>query len=46
MVKRVFNEYYLETYLLCELRNANNFHSLEAVDRVSDPQLPVNENSN
>ena len=28
------------------LSNLNNFHSIEVVDRVSDPQLQVGENSN
>ena len=40
------NQQYLKTVLLTSiLSNQNNFHSLEVVDRVSETQLQVGENS-
>ena len=41
--KRDINQQDFKTSILS---NLNNFHSLEAVDRVSKTQLQVSENSN
>ena len=35
----------LSFWLTCILSNLNNFHSLEVVDRVSETQLQMSENS-
>ena len=43
-MKYDINQQYLKTVIL--LSNLNNFHSLEVVDRVSEAQLQVGENSN
>ena len=40
-IKCDINQHYLKTIL----SNLNNFHSLEVVDRVSETQLYVGENS-
>ena len=44
-IKWDINQQYLKTDDL-HLSNLNNFHSLEVVDRVSETQLQVGENSN
>ena len=43
-VKCDINQQYLKTVDL-HFANLNNFHSLEVVDRVSETQLQVGENS-
>ena len=43
-IKSSINQYYL-AQLTAILSNLNNFHSLEVVDRVSETQLQVGENS-
>ena len=43
-IKCDINQQYLKTVDLI-LSNLNNFHSLEVVDRVSEAQLQVSENS-
>ena len=43
-IKYDINQQYLKTVDL-HLSNLNNFHSLEVVDRVSDTQFQVGENS-
>ena len=42
-VKKNINQQYLKSSIL---PNLNNFHSLEVVDRASETQLQVGENSN
>ena len=46
-IKRDINQQYFEIILLLTsiLSNVNNFQSLEIVDRVSETQLQVDENS-
>ena len=39
------NQQYLKTVDLHFVKSLNNFHSLEVVDRVSETQLQVGENS-
>ena len=43
-IKCDINQQYLKTVDLA-FSNLNNFHSLEVVDRVSETQLQVGENS-
>ena len=43
-MKGDINQQYLKT-VTSILSNSNNFHSLEVVDRVSETQLQVGENS-
>ena len=44
--KRDINQQYSKIVDLNFFSNLNNFHSLEVVDRVSETQLQVVENSN
>ena len=44
-IKRDINQQNLK-FVDLHLSNLNNFHSLEVVDRVSETQLQVGENSN
>ena len=44
-VKCDIHQQYLKKQLTSILSNLNNFHSLEVVDRVSETQLQVGENS-
>ena len=44
-IKFDINQQHLKTVYLY-LSNLNNFHSLEVVDRVSEPQFQVGENNN
>ena len=45
-IKSDINQQYLKTVDLHFVKlNLNNFHSLEVVDRVSETQLQVGENS-
>ena len=45
-IKYDINQQDLKRVDLSILSNLNNFHSLEVVDRVSETQLQVGENSN
>ena len=45
MIKYDINQQYLKTVDLHFVKYMNNFHSLEVVDRVSETQLQVGENS-
>ena len=46
MINKKCDIYKISKYLTSILLNMNNFHSLEVVDRVSETQLQVGENSN
>ena len=45
LLKKNRDSYILQCVLTSILSNLNNFHSLEVVDRVSETQVQVGENS-